>query len=110
MEKNKKRLDFFIKVMTILFVMFLCLYSISTNGYLRKINQNKTLYTEEMIKKFEQDVNEGNYVDIDDYLKDETIDYSNNISKLGEKVSTMISEGAVKLIEWLNSLFSYLFN
>ena len=110
MEKNSKRLNFFIKVMLILFIMFLCLYSVSTNGYLRKINQNKTLYTEEMIKKFEQDVKDGNYIDIDEYLKDETIDYSNNISKLGEKVSLGISKGAVKIMELLNSLFAYLFN
>ncbi len=110
MDKQKKRLNLFLKMMMILFIMFLCLYSVSSNGYLRKINQNKTLYTEEMIKKFEQDVKDGNYVDIDEYLKDDAIDYSNNISKLGEKVSTGISKGAVKIIEILNSLFSYLFN
>lgn len=110
MEKQKKRLNLFIKIMLVLFIMFLCLYSVSTNGYLRKINQNKTLYTEEMIKKFEQDVIDGNYVDINEYLKDETIDYSNNISRLGEKVSTTINKGAIKVIELLNSFFSYLFN
>lgn len=110
MEKKNKRFKVFLNITLVLFIMFLCLYSVSNNGYLRKINQNKTLYTEEMIKKFEQDVKEGNYVDINEYLKRDTIDYSNNVSKLGENVSTAIQKGAVKLLEFLNSLFSYLFN
>ncbi len=110
MEKQKKGLNIFTKIFVVLFIMFLCLYSISANGYLRTINQNKALYTDEMIKKFEQDVQDGNYIDIDHYLKKDNIDYSNRVSRLGEKVSNYISKGAFKILEILNSLFAYLFN
>ena len=35
----------------------------SINGYVENINMKKTLFTEEQIKNFENDVNNGEYID-----------------------------------------------
>lgn len=81
----------------------------SVNGYVDSINKKKTLYTEEQIKKFENDVDNGEYLDLKDYTLVDEIDYSNKMSDLGVQVSELISYTADKSIELFNRLFSYLF-
>lgn len=109
MEDKKKSTAIFNRVLLILFIMFLCLYAISSTGYLQRLNQNKTLFTEEQIKRFEEDVANGNYVDIKDYIVPETVDYSNSSSRLGEKISNAIDYTSHKSLEWFNSFFAFLF-
>ncbi len=108
MEK-KKNGNWFFRVMIILFVMFLCLYSMSINGYVQSVNMKKTLMTEEQIKEFESDVSKGEYLDIKDYALSENKDYSNKVSDFGEKLSDLISLAAKKSIDMFNNVFSYLF-
>lgn len=109
MENKKKGSNLFFKILIVLFVAFLCLYSISMNGYLQNINRDKTLYTEEQITQFESDVNNGEYLDLKDYVLVDEIDYSNKVSELGEDISELIDYTANKSIDMLNSFFSYLF-
>ena len=90
MEKKKKG-NWFLKTLLVLFIMFLCLYSISMNGYIENINKKKTLYTEEQIKKFETDVSNGEYLDLKDYTLVKDIDYSNKMSDFGEDLSEIIA-------------------
>lgn len=111
MEANKKgKFTWFFRTLFVLFIMFLCLYAISANGYLKKTNEHKTLFTEEQIKQFEHDVESGKEIDINEYITYEEIDYSNSSSDLGEKISSAIDFSANKSIEIFNSLFSFLFN
>lgn len=109
-NNNKKKSNIFFRVLFVLFVLFLCVYSISSNGYIEKNNENKTLFTEEQIKKFENDVEEGKEIDINEYILPNDIDYSNSISDLGEKISNAIDFTANKSIDALNSFFAFLFN
>ncbi len=109
MEKGKKEYRWFFRILTVLFILFLCLYTVSTNGYLQKINENKSLFTEEQIKQFERDVESGEYVDINDYILPEQVDYSNPYSKLGEDLSELIQYSANKSIALFQELFSFLF-
>lgn len=108
MDKKKKG-NWFFKILIVLFVMFLCLYSMSINGYTENINMKKTLYTEEQIKKFEKDVQNGEYLDLTDYTLAKDIDYSNKMSDFGESVSEFIAATASKSIKFFNNIFSYLF-
>ncbi|MCH5167692.1 MAG: hypothetical protein J1F35_07400 [Erysipelotrichales bacterium] len=108
MEKKKKG-NWFLKTLLVLFIMFLCLYSISMNGYIENINKKKTLYTEEQIKKFETDVSNGEYLDLKDYTLVKDIDYSNKMSDFGEDLSEIIAVTASKSIDFLNNILSYLF-
>lgn len=107
--EGKKKNNWFFKILLVLFIMFLCLYSMSINGYVDSINKKRTLYTEEQIKKFESDVDKGEYLDLKDYTLVDEIDYSNRMSDLGVSVSELISYTADKSIELFNQLFAYLF-
>ena len=108
MEK-KKNTNWFFKILLILFIMFLCLYSISMNGYVENINKKKTLYTEEQIKKFETDVQNGEYLDLKDYTLVKDVDYTNKMSDFGEDLSKLIEKAALKSFEIFNNIFAYLF-
>lgn len=108
--ENKNKINPFFKVLSILFIMFLCLYSISENGYIEGINRNKTLYTEEQIDIFEKDVESGEYINSDNYTKIKDIDYSNKVSDFGVKLSDFINEAADYSMKLFDELFSYLFN
>jgi len=109
MDGKKKSSKVFGRVLILLFIMLLCLYAISSTGYLQRLNQNKALFTEEQIKKFEEDVENGNYVDINDYIVPEMVDYSNGSSRLGEKISNAIDYTSHKSLELFNSFFAFLF-
>ncbi len=108
-EKKKKGYSLFFRALFVFFIMFLCLYSISMNGYVENINRDKTLYTEEQIAQFEKDVLSGKEVDVGDYITEETIDYSNGVSNFGEDVSEAIGYTANKAIQVIVSFFGVLF-
>ncbi len=108
MDKKKKN-NWFSKIMIFLFIAFLCLYSISINGYVENVNKKKTLYTEEQIAKFENDVSNGEYLDLKDYTLVKDIDYSNKVSDFGEDLSEFISVAARKSISMFNNVFALLF-
>lgn len=80
------------------------------NGYVNKANKNKTLYTEEQIAQFEKDVLAGKEVDINEYVLAPNIDYSNEVSKIGESISMGISYVSNKVMDVFISFFSFLFN
>lgn len=109
MDKKKKGGNWFYKIMIALFIMFLCLYSISMNGYIENVNMKKTLFTEEQISKFEHDVENGEYLDLRDYTLVKDVDYSNKVSDFGEDLSEFISLAARKSIALLNNAFALLF-
>lgn len=109
MENNKKKNNYFIRLIFVLFIIYLCVYAIGENGFIERKYSNKTLYTEEQIKKFEDDVLNGKEIDINKYLSNEESDYSNSISKLGENMSNLINVGADKLDKLLSSVFQFLF-
>lgn len=107
-NKKNKGAERFRKVLIFLSIVFICLYSISLNGYNNK-EYKKTLYTEEQIRRFESDVMNGKKIDINDYLNYDDIDYSNKYSKWGEKLSKVIDYVANKSIDALISFFSVFF-
>jgi archaellum component FlaF (FlaF/FlaG flagellin family) len=93
-------------VLLILFIIFLCIFISSTSGYYEYSNNKKTVFTEDKIKQFEKDVAEGKNVNINDYLKTESKDYTNNITNIGDGVSEFINDsvnfvlkGGFKIIE-----------
>ena len=93
-------------VLLILFIIFLCIFISSTSGYYEYSNNKKTVFTEDKIKQFEKDVAEGKNVNINDYLKTESKDYTNNITNMGDGVSEFINDsvnfvlkGGFKIIE-----------
>ena len=88
-------------VILILFIMFIGLYLVGNSNYYDYESASKTRLTEEQIKIFEQDVKEGNAVDIENYLKLNEKDYANPISDAALNISTTISKSFDKALNYV---------
>ena len=93
-------------VFLILFIIFICIFSASSSGYYEYSNNKKTVFTEEKIKQFEKDVDEGKNVNIKDYLETNSKDYTNKVTNFGDSVSNFINssvnfvlKGGFKIVE-----------
>ena len=86
----KKKKNWFLRLLSILFVVFLGLYIASISGYYESQVSNKVALTDKAIEQFEQDVLEGKAVDINTYINEETKDYSNKFTDMGDRFSESI--------------------
>lgn len=98
-----KKLSSFIFVL--LFLSFLVVYVAQSTGYYENLNYRKTYLTEEKIKEFEKDVEEGKKINPEDYLVEEDKNYSNKISNFGLKSSLFIEKHFKKI---MNKVFGEL--
>lgn len=90
MKKNKKN-NVFRFIFMVFFMSFLVIYFSELAGYYEYQNYKKTTLTEEQIRKFEKDVEEGKEVDLNKYLVIENKSYKNNLSKISNDLSNAIS-------------------
>ena len=97
MNKN----NFFRIVFLTLVFLYIGLYFASNAGYIDYQSRNKTILTEEQIKKFENDVKENKPIDIENYITDKEEEYDNNISKLSLKVSHTIGETFENILNYV---------
>ncbi|MBO6195617.1 MAG: hypothetical protein J6O56_04705 [Bacilli bacterium] len=93
-------------ILLVLFIIFICIFSASSSGYYEYSNNKKTVFTEDKIKQFEKDVEEGKNVNIKDYLKTNSKDYSNKVTNFGDGLSDFINssvnfvlKGGFKIVE-----------
>ena len=91
MKKDKKN-KIYKFIFWLFFMSFLVIYFSELTGYYEYQNYQKTALTEEQIKKFEEDVKNGNKVDINEYLVVNNKKYNNTLSKLASKLSDGISK------------------
>lgn len=98
--KHKKLLKFFC---SFIILIFLFSYFIEISGYYEYNLQNKKNLTEDQIKQFEDDVKAGKDIDIDSYLKEVTIDYSNQLTRT-------TSDASIKLNHYLKNIISNTFD
>ena len=83
--------DNFLKtIVLILFIIFIVIFISEESGYYEYKNSERKELTEEKIKEFEKDVMEGKNVNINDYLKVESKDYSNKLTKIGDDISSFV--------------------
>ena len=97
--KHKKMVKFFC---TCIILIFLFSYFIEVSGYYEYNLQNKKNLTQDQIKQFELDVKEGKDIDLDRYLKDTQVDYSN-------KLTQTTSQASIKLNDYLKNFLSNTF-
>ncbi len=88
--EGKKKTNWFKITLSLLFIMYIALYALNISGYYDGNIRRKVEFTESQIEEFERDVASGENVDIKKYLKDQTKDYTNNVSKIGYKISSSI--------------------
>lgn len=91
----------------VLLLMFTFLIIASKSGYYEYQLSNKKRLTEEAIERFENDVQKGKNIDLDDYLDASTNNYNNKVSNLGNKVSESIGDLASNCFK---IIFNYLNN
>ena len=108
MKKDKKS-KYFFSILFCFFVVFVALLIAYESGYYETKMSNRAVLTKEAMEKFESDVENGEVVDIHDYLKSEDVDYSNGVTKFGNKISNGISDVMTKglsgLFDALKGLF-----
>ncbi len=109
MEKKKKP-NWFLRILGILFIIYLSLTIAIQTGYYEAKLSERTTITNEGMKQFEQDVRNGLNVDIKDYMSDIHEDYSNKTSKAGIAISSAIekfmTDGISKMIDLFKTLFT----
>lgn len=108
-ENHEKVVNNIMKVIfLILFLIFLTIYFSQSGGYYEFELHKKTVFTDEMIKKFEQDVADGKDVSIEDYLVEEKKNYSNKASELGyfisKNVGNLIKDGIEETFKMINKM------
>ena len=108
MKKSKKS-KYFFRILFAFFLVFTALLIAYESGYYETQMSNKAVLTKEAMERFENDVNEGKVVDVNDYLESSDVDYSNWVTKLGNKLSTGLSDimtkGLSGLFDCLKGLF-----
>lgn len=87
---DKKKPNVFLKILSILFIIFLALFIASESGYYEAKLGEKVALTDDAIKQFEEDVLNGENVDINTYILKENVSYENNFTKAGDKFSEMV--------------------
>ncbi len=106
-EANTK--DKFIVFLLLLFVIFLVIYISNGKDYYEYKAYNKTILTKENIKRFENDVDAGKNVSINDYVVSNYVDYSNTLSDFGYDVGNLVekvmNKGIKKTLKFLSALF-----
>ncbi|MBR3199122.1 MAG: hypothetical protein IKG27_03810 [Bacilli bacterium] len=80
------------------FIIFLALFISQNTGYFEYKNSKKVALTNEQIKAFEKDVNEGKNVDLTKYIEINNKDYQNKISKTGLFISNTLKKSIEKII------------
>ena len=105
-EKTEEILTkIFKKIFLILLISFTALYISDAAGYSEFKQHNKKVMNEQKIKKFEKDVSEGKNLNLEDYLVDDTKNYSSNISRIGNNISKQIEK---YVVTGLNGTFKFL--
>ncbi len=90
----------------ILIIIFLTLYITTASSYQEIENRKQFILTEESIKQFELDIEQGKEIVASNYLKQQK-SYDNKISSLALKLSNLIERTYKKGI---NKLFKKLSN
>ena len=83
----------------IFFLSFIVSYIIERSGYYEYNLQNRTILTNESMKKFEKDINEGKDVTLEDYAIPTSKDYTSSLTKKTNKVSIGVNKVLKKGIE-----------
>ena len=106
---DKKKNNIFLRIIGILFVIFMGLFIANMSGYYESKIHDKMIVTEQGIKEFEETIKRGDEIDIDSFLNNSRVDYSSKMSNLGDKLTNslegLVDEGAKILTAILKSLF-----
>lgn len=107
MKNSRQAWLTFRRILLILFIFYTIIYfqTENSNTYLSE----KTILTEEKIKEFEEDVKNGEYIDIKNYTEEKYVDTSNPVSNLGYNLGEGISEFfGVKVVDFFKFISKFI--
>ncbi len=110
MKNSHKAWVIFRRIMIVFFIMFLInYYQVKSGNYVSEENK-RTILTEEKIKEFENDVKNGDFVDIKDYTENNVVDTRTPVTELGynigEGVNDFINDKLVRFFEYFGKFFT----
>ncbi len=108
MEKKKKA-NWFLRILFCFAIMYVAILIAFESGYYENKMSNKATLTKEAMEQFEADVANGEVVDIKEYLNHEKEDYSNSVTKIGNKLSNGLSDVMTKGISGVFNVLKGLF-
>ena len=104
---EKKKKNWFLTVLGIIFVIYIGLYVMDSLGYYNIAAKNKVI-TEEKLQEFESDVKNGKEIDLKEYVRD-TTNYKNVYSNIGYSISVgidnILNKGLSNVGKVLKKLF-----
>ena len=106
---KKRKLHPVLKILAVLFIIYVALYIASASGYYERRIRNKVIITDNNIKDFEEKIKNGETISLDSYLTNDYDDYSNSISKLGDNLTNGVAEVVLKSSEVVMDVLKSLF-
>ena len=109
MKNSLKAWIIFRRIIIFLFVVFLInYYQVKSGNYISEENK-RTILTEEKIREFEDDVKNGDFVDIKDYTENDYVDTTTAVTdigyEIGEVVNDFINNKVVGFFEYVGQFF-----
>lgn len=105
---KKKKYNIFKTLLSVLIFIYLIIFISANTGYYEYKNHRKTVFTEELVKKFEEDVKNGEYIDINKYIIKEDYSYKNKLSliaiNISDKISKVITGGVKSTFKFISKL------
>lgn len=98
-KKVKLRTKIFRMSLILSFAIFLTLFMSNKYGYYEYKKHEQVSLTAEQIKQFEEDVRQGKYVDLEDYLSNTNKNYQTKLSQAGLNLSNGIADMIKKGVE-----------
>ena len=105
----KKKPNYFLKLLVVLFLLFIFFYAMTKSGYYESQISKKTMLTEKKIREFEDDIKNGKVINIDNYYVTKKVDYSSFASKLGKNTTLKFSSGLEKIFKSSGKVLKKLF-
>ncbi|MFI3260267.1 MAG: hypothetical protein R3Y13_00915 [bacterium] len=106
---EKKKINYFKLILNSLIILFILVYISGTSGYYEKTISNQTKLTDEAIRKFEEDIFNGNIIDLNNYKLEEESDYSNVFTNVGESLDKLVINTINDGFKGVSDFFVYLF-
>ena len=107
--EKKNNSNYILKFLLLFFVIFLILYISKETGIYEYKTYTKTHLTNEAIKKFENDLDKGLDVTLNDYIIGKEKNYTNIINKTGSffssNIEKIMNSGIKKTMKILKKLF-----
>ncbi len=108
-ESEKSNSNSILKILLFSFVIFLIIYLSKETGLYEYKTYTKTHLTNDAIKQFEKDLDEGKDVTLNDYIVSKEKNYANIVNKTGSFISSSVenimNDGIKKTVKILSKLF-----